>query len=338
MRLGGLETRLLEFSLAGIDIQRPIYIAGLARSGSTVLLEWLAGVSGVATHRYRDFPFWQIPYWWNCYLERTPTPRIPVERPHGDGIMITRESPEGIEEPLWCGWFPDLHTLPYGHQRPSSRRAEQFEGFYRSHIRKLLLIRGGQRYLAKNNYLLPRADWVWQMFPDAELIVPVRHPLSHIASLVRQHQRFTEYARQDPRVAIYLAAAAHHEFGPQRMPICLDEASRQYALECWQAGDEAAGYAIQWSQLYGLVLQLQRGEHASQVHVVRNEDICQQPGIILGDVLELVGLNVAQREELPDVRPIAPRGSAVQLTVAECHRVWDIVREVASAFGYSPAG
>src|SRR5690606_27873581 len=42
IRLGNLETRLLSDEIAGIAIEAPIYVGGLARSGSTILLECLA--------------------------------------------------------------------------------------------------------------------------------------------------------------------------------------------------------------------------------------------------------------------------------------------------------
>src|SRR5262249_28103794 len=64
---GNLESRVLAEVLDPIAIEKPIYIAGLARSGSTVLLETIAAFPGVASHRYRDFPFVFTPYWWNKY-------------------------------------------------------------------------------------------------------------------------------------------------------------------------------------------------------------------------------------------------------------------------------
>lgn len=40
-----------------------MYIAGLARSGTTILLEKLATHPDVVTHRYRDDPPIFSPYW-----------------------------------------------------------------------------------------------------------------------------------------------------------------------------------------------------------------------------------------------------------------------------------
>ena len=108
LRLGNWESSLLKESLQQVTIERPLYVTGLARSGSTILLELLAQHSEVVTHRYRDFPAVPIPWAWNWFVERAGgTERPPEERAHKDGIAVTPESPEALEEPSG---------------RPSSRR------------------------------------------------------------------------------------------------------------------------------------------------------------------------------------------------------------------------
>src|SRR5918995_6556072 len=70
LRLGRWETDWASDSLAGQTVDRPIYVTGLARSGSTILLELLAAHPDVATHQYKDFPLISIPVWWNWFLDR----------------------------------------------------------------------------------------------------------------------------------------------------------------------------------------------------------------------------------------------------------------------------
>src|SRR5688500_20118521 len=65
VQLGNLETWSLREQLATVTIDRPIFIAGIARSGSTILLEALAAHPDAATHKYRDFRGAFSPYWWN---------------------------------------------------------------------------------------------------------------------------------------------------------------------------------------------------------------------------------------------------------------------------------
>src|SRR5262245_18504695 len=110
LRLSDLETSALPDEMRLAPIERPTYVSGLARSGSTILLEMLAAVPGVGTHKYRDFPPIWTPVWWNRFLDHMPRRGVaPVERAHRDGIAITAESPEAIEEPLWMAFFPEAH-------------------------------------------------------------------------------------------------------------------------------------------------------------------------------------------------------------------------------------
>ena len=79
-------------------------------SGTTILLELLAGRPGVATHRYRDFPPVFTPLFWNrafAHIYRADAP--PAERAHKDRILVTPDSPEAMEEVLWMRFFPDAH-------------------------------------------------------------------------------------------------------------------------------------------------------------------------------------------------------------------------------------
>ena len=58
------------------------------------MLELLSSLDGMASHRYSDFPFVFTPYWWGWFLARMRRGTgQAVERAHGDGLMVTPESP-----------------------------------------------------------------------------------------------------------------------------------------------------------------------------------------------------------------------------------------------------
>ena len=61
---------MLRDRLAAIAIDRPVFIAGVARSGTTLLLNLLSQLPQVATHRYSDFPFLFTPVAWNRLQDR----------------------------------------------------------------------------------------------------------------------------------------------------------------------------------------------------------------------------------------------------------------------------
>ncbi|MGN6543685.1 MAG: sulfotransferase [Aureliella sp.] len=333
---GDLETSLLQGQLTNVPIDRPVFICGLARSGSTVLLELLAALPGVATHRYCDFPFLTIPYLWNRYLGKFERAEQPIERPHKDRIQITRRSPEAMEEPLWNAWFPQLHSPAANtHRMTAELRGEAFEQFHRAHLQKVLLLRDGQRYVAKNNYHATRIEYLASLYPNAEFIVPVRHPLAHVESLVRQHRLFCDYASREPRVPAYLAAAGHFEFGPQRLPIYVDRSAGERIIERWQAGDEHGGYSIQWNEVYGLVRDLQsHSPLAGRIHVVRYEDFCASPQRVFADLLDAVGLGKVPESHAPSLQSISQSQHATTLDVSQQRAVWAHLGEVAEHFGY----
>jgi hypothetical protein len=272
---------VLADELAPIGIEQPVFISGLARSGSTVLLEILAQHPDVATHRYRDFPMLYTPYWWNWFLDRQP--RKPVEaqeRAHGDGLLVTTESPEAMEEVLWMGFFPGLHDPGRSNLLDATSEAPEFERFYRDHIRKLLYLRGGRRYVSKGNYNIGRLAYLLKLFPDARLVLPVRQPLGHIASLAKQHRRFAEVHAANPRALAHMQRVGHFEFGGDRRPINpgADHAI-QSILELWRHGQEVRGLARYWALLYGFVGERLEADPALRTAtlVVRYEDLVGEP-------------------------------------------------------------
>lgn len=336
-QLGDLETELLGSRLAAVPIDRPVFITGLARSGTTVLLEILAGLDGVATHRYRDFPFLWAPYGWHLVQRLLAKPDTPVERPHKDRIYITRESPEAFEEPIWQHFLPHLHHPSEIHVLNGGRRNARFEAFFKDHIRKIILLRGGRRYVSKGNYNVTRIAYLAEMFPDARFIVPIRDPVTHVASLLRQHRRFLDYAATDPRIEGYLQAAGHYEFGPQRLPVNITEAGRRRVTEAWGEGDDAGGYAHLWQEVYGYVGQLRdRGDLSARLRIVRYEDLCADPPAVVAGLLDFTGLAELGGDDLRDrldhVSPPPPDPSVIADELAP---VRDIVAAVADRFGYA---
>lgn len=293
-KLGDLETRLLADALDGTEIRQPIYVAGLARSGTTLLLELLSRHGDVVTHRYRDFPMLHVPYAWNRFLDRTPQlEEAPSERAHADGIVVTRDSPEAFEEMLWMGFFPDLHEAASSSVLDSGTANPEFEAFYRDHIRKLLLVRRGSRYLSKGNYNLTRLEYLLRMFPDARFVIPLRDPVWHIASLMKQHRLFCEGQRDNPRAVTHLQRAGHFEFGLDRRPINAgDTAEVERIAAAWASGAEVEGWARYWAHIHTYLADcLERNPELRQAcRLVSYERLCGEPRETLRAVLEHCGL------------------------------------------------
>jgi hypothetical protein len=335
--LSDVETFALGKRLNALAIDRPVFITGLARSGTTMLLTLLSQADHVATHRYRDFPFLSIPMTWNWFQSRLSTTATPVERPHGDRIHITRESPEAFEEPLWQTFFPWTHDPTRCHVLNNDANTEEFAAFFCDHIRKILLIRNAQRYVSKGNYNVARINFLVQLLPDAKFIIPIRAPLAQVHSLVKQHQRFSQYSVADKRLAYYLAAAGHYEFGTQRCPMNLDPARVGWIEQAWRNGEVYQGYARQWAEVYRYVDRLQR-EHralAQRILIVRYEDLCAFPAEKVQELLAFAALDDSQgRVRTMGETLAAPPDETLTIAERDRQTVWQETASVAECFGY----
>ncbi|MFW6119249.1 MAG: sulfotransferase family protein [Planctomycetota bacterium] len=294
--LAKLESSVLSDQLDGRRIDRPVFICGLARAGSTILLELLAAHPETASHRYRDFPFVHIPAWWNSFLDRAAVAGgDSTERFHEDRIRVSADSPEAMEEPIWVSFFPHCHDPERSNVLDGNSSYPTFERFYRSHVRKVLLVREGRRFLAKNNYNLSRIGYLRKLFPDARIVVPVRDPIGHVASSMRQHRIFSEKQRRDRSTRDYLRRAAHFEFGLDRRPVNVgDRRAARRTQRLWDEGREAAGWAHYWSSVYGFVadsLAEDAGLRES-VLLLHYNDLCRRSFEVLTALYRHCGLEV----------------------------------------------
>jgi hypothetical protein len=285
--LGRLESSQLAEQTARVAVRMPIYVCGLARSGSTLLHEVVSSHAGVATHRVKDYPMVFTPFWWRratADLRAGP----PRERAHQDRVMITTDSPDALEEMLWMAFFPRCHDPSVPNLLGATDRHRAFESFYDLHIRKLLLAEGATRYAAKANYHVARLGYLARLYPDARFLIPVRAPATHIASLLRQHRLFSQGQRKHPRALAYMRRCGHFEFGLDRRPIHLGDGARvRQVREAWAAGDEVRGLAMYWDMVHGHLASLLASD--AQVReaalVVRFELLCAAPAETLRAVL-----------------------------------------------------
>jgi hypothetical protein len=337
VRLGRYESRVLGEELKGVSLRWPIYICGLARSGSTLLHEVVADHPAVATHRSKDYPLLFTPYWW-----RQATTHLPEstarERPHADGVMVTTESPDALEEMLWQAFFPGSHRPAASAVLGAEARHPSFESFYDAHIRKLLLVEDANWYAAKNNYHVARVAYLVRLYPKARILIPVRAPADHLASLIRQQKLFTAGQRANPRALAYMRRSGHYEFGLDRRPMHLGDDLRSREIRAALAtGAEVKGLALYWDMVYSYLWRLLETDTLVRraCTVVRYEDVGADPGATLQRALRHCELpdgdSVAARHA---VRVRAPTSDPTLFSNQERELIRDITRETAKLFGY----
>lgn len=341
IRLGNFDTRMASEAIADIRVTNPIHIAGLARSGTTMLLELLAEHGDTATHRYRDFPPVFTPWLWDRWLARVPqAEEMAAERAHGDGIAVTSQSPEAFEEVLWMAFFADCHEPSLDNRLTRRTDNPAFARFYDDHIRKMLAIRGGRRYLAKGNYNLMRLAYLQTLYPGTRFVIAVRDPVWHIASLIKQQRLFEAGQDAHPRARDHLRRVGHFEFGHDRRPINPgDDAAIERIQRLWAENRDVEGWARYWALVYQHVADQRDNDQAIReaAYVVRYEALCRNSAAVLETVYRHCDLSIdatvlaAQAERLAPPAYYRPDFSDDELAL-----IRDIAGPVAARFGYVP--
>lgn len=251
--LGDVENDMFRRQLAEVRVERPVFITGLPRAGTTLLLELLHGTGEFASYTYRQMPFVLAPLLWDRVSARSQQAAVARERAHGDAMSIDFDSPEAFEEVLWINRLSDtvfegetMRTLGADDLDASFREA------WRGLAAKLVCLRAAQsggardkgrggdhpdsptplpRYLSKNNANIARLPAIVSVFPDATLLCCFREPAAHVASLHAQHLRFLSMHDSDAFAERYMAWTGHHDFGRNFRPIRFDGAIEVPAIE-----------------------------------------------------------------------------------------------------------
>lgn len=206
----------------------PIFITSLARGGTTALLNALHDVPGIATHTYRDMPFLTAPNLWNRLAGGRKRGVERHQRAHGDGIEIDLDSPEAFEEVIWKLFWPEkFRGTSIALWRAADRKTDA-DRFLTRHMTKVIRARlsqgrsdaaGTACYCSKNNTNIARISYLLEAFPGCRIVVPIRRPGNHAASLLRQHQNFLRLQAEDEFVVRYMRDIGHFEFGQIHKPI-----------------------------------------------------------------------------------------------------------------------
>ena len=229
--LSDLEDDLYKKEIAATRSGHEVFVSSVARAGTTLLMELLYDTGEFASFTYRHMPFIMSPLLWDRISSRFQRDAVARERAHGDGMNISYDSPEAFEEVVWLTHAGTAIVRDNGLavlSRDDCPR-ELIDGLTQA-IRKLLTLesRGAAsehplRYLSKNNANISRLSVIQGTFPDAVVVVPFRPPLSHVASLMRQHERFLAEHAEDAFSRDYMRWLGHFEFGQNLKPMMFDD-------------------------------------------------------------------------------------------------------------------
>jgi hypothetical protein len=336
-----VESFQLKKRMEKIKIDRPIYITGLARAGTTITLEMLNKHPDVASHRYLHMVLPYSPHWTQNIANYTPIMKSPVERLHKDRIAVTQDSPEAVEEILWQKFFKNTHDETRSNILDNRVQNLQFESFYRDHIKKLLLNRKATRYLAKNNYNVARMEYLQKIFPDVKFVIIIRNPFDHIASLAKQDEILKELEYNDPRLLDWTKIIGHREFGTAKVCINFNDTKIiQKIRRLWnQKETYMEGWAVYWAETYSYIhkkLETNRNL-AKACLMVRYEDLCKSSEMTIDKIIDHIEVDPKKFRTIKKYyskRLNKPTYYITKFSDKEQENIIQIMGKIAEKFGY----
>lgn len=252
-----------------------VIVSGLARAGTTSLMNHLLKVEGFASLSYANMPFLLAPNTWRKIYK--PKDKSTKERSHKDGIKIGLNSNEALEEYFFKALSQDAYITKDCLKEYTLSEDEYFDYLnYQSIIRK----DSEEIYLAKNNNFLLRYRSLRARNSNFVMVILFRHPLLHATSLLEKHLYYSELQSADPFVEEYMNWLGHHEFGLNQKAFHFD------GTDLPEGDKSSLDYWLKiWINYYSRALKV----NDSQSLFIPYERLCANPqeslGLILGKLI-----------------------------------------------------
>jgi hypothetical protein len=234
---------------AALSIDRPIFVIGAFRSGTTLLEQILAGHPQVGHFSFFTNACHHIPVigaaamrW---YVRRRLVDEVPQPYLHNPRIDLTPFSAFECEW-VWAQagknlWDPRCADLTAGAELHNPR----FEAELASLIRRQLLVQRAQRFLNKNPVHLLRLGYLHRLFPDARFIYLLREPEDTVRSHYRMVRRIADVIHPDPAARRAIEEGLHLDVLTPRIK------TRHYAETlALNAQHPLLGIAHQWREMH----------------------------------------------------------------------------------------
>ncbi len=267
-----------------------VIITGLARAGTTSLMNTLAEAEGFVSLNYGNMPFLLCPNTWRRFY-RPKTGKL-KERSHKDGIMIGLNSNEALEEYFFKVKADDSYIAERG-MYEYSLAVEDYHDYldYQAMIKK----DPSKIYLAKNNNFLLRYHSLRSLNDEFLTVILYRDPLTHAASLMEKHRDYKRLQQEDPFVLEYMDWLGHHEFGLNQKSFIFGNNTRVPVED----RDNPDFWLSSWINYYEHALHI---KHPNTLFVDYDE-YCREPGKVLDRILTKVGI----KNERPQPQPFHNR-------------------------------
>ena len=302
-----------------------VFITGLARAGTTILMRALYETGAFRSLTYRDMPFVLMPNTWAGISAMSRRHKQEQERAHGDRIKVDYDSPEAFEEVFWrtfCGeeYIGREALKPHKPDQADLKRFRRYIALLLNESRSEGQSTAPRRYLSKNNNNLLRLDAIGKAFPEASIILPFRDPIQHAISLLTQHENFLERHAKDRFSLSYMNWLGHHEFGAMHKPFSFpdplfDRSSHSpTGIDYW---------LINWIHSYRYLLD----QAPPQARFISYERLCSDPQSTLGSLFDSLDLSPDPQTiasiKASKTKPAPPIDAAIEAKAREIYAALD---------------
>jgi hypothetical protein len=275
--------RRMKVDTSDIQVDRPIFLVGLPRSGTTVLQDIMCAHPDVAyiTNAMNSNP---RSFWATEALRKRLNLDFTGERFLDDGVMIgpgTANEGHGF----LMSWLDiDPWSLEAPHYNGERRPGEQ--AVLRAHetIRKVIWCFGGgqKRFFMKNPGLVTHTRFIKELFPDARIIHVVRDPRMVANSLIKLYYRHRDQEAY-VRARLRRPVNGQHPFVPYPRVPNLGQYVEEYGADSIQTT------ARVWRDAIACLDEMR--PELPYLHELRHEDLVANPAEEIAKLLRFCELD-----------------------------------------------
>ena len=264
-----------------------IFITGLARSGTTALLQALDSTNNYASLRYKYMPFILLPKLAKIYTKYfNKDTDVEKERLHGDNLKISSESPECLDEPFWIHTkYKQAKILNKNFMSPHIVDYDLAKA-YITLLNSYGKIEKKETCIIKNNNNHLRILSLSELLPKATFFVLFRSPIAHAISLLRLHNRLKKLQTQDKYILDYMNQIGHWEFGLGKKPFIYE--NEQNIILKGLEDINIEYWITQWIFTYKWILN--NLKNRTNIKMICYEDLCEDNNI-QNDIFNFLKIN-----------------------------------------------
>ena len=272
-----------EENLKNIGIKKCVFITGLARSGTTILLREIHDTKKFSSLQYKNMPFLFLPNTYQLKYDKLPT-----ERSHNDSIKINGDSPEEFDEYFWKVYLKDLYIK--NDSLIKHKVNKEVLNDYCEYIKLVCISKNKPNYISKNNNNILRISSLVKI-PNSVFFFLIRSPADHASSLMKLHKKFSKEHESNPFSLDYFNLLGHHEFGLNQKPFNLNTKDfnelknyEKSSIDYW---------LLIWKQYYQYLLKI----YDEKFHLIFFEDLINERKRVNHYLNEILQIKIKSQDE-----------------------------------------